>query len=115
MYKISKLANNDIDSIINYTINNFGTQAMISYHSSLEQCFQTIEKNPEIGLKSDFIIKDYYRFNHRSHVVYYQVTESGILIIRVLHQSMDVFRSLSENRKPTAENPKSVLFSADSR
>ena len=73
MVKISELASCDIDLIIDYTIENFGTDAMIKYHESLEQCFKTIDNNPKIGLKSDYIIKDFYRFNHRSHVIFYQI------------------------------------------
>jgi toxin ParE1/3/4 len=94
MYKLSELASNDIDSIIDYTIDKFGIDTMLKYHSSLEKCIQIIGNNTEIGLKSDYIIKDYYRFNHRSHVIYYQKIKTSILIIRVLHKSMDVNRHL---------------------
>ena len=95
MYKLSKLAKQDINSIIDYTFLNFGADAMINYHTTLQRCFETIDDNPEIGLKSDYIIQDYYRFNHRSHVVYYKKIESGIIIIRILHMSMDVTNYLS--------------------
>ncbi len=90
MYKISELASLDIDSIIDYTILNFGVDAMIEYHSSLENCFETIAANPGIGLESNFIRNEYLRFNHRTHVIFYQIIESNILIVRVLHNSMDV-------------------------
>lgn len=94
MVKISNLAGQDIDSIIDYTIENFGTDAMINHHESLEKCFNTIDNSPKIGLKSDDIIKNYYRFNHRSHVVFYQILPEGVLIVRVLHNSMDVKKHL---------------------
>jgi len=90
MYEISRQARSDIDSIIDYTIENFGVDAMINYHSSLESCFEALTKNPKIGLQSDFIKEDYYRFNHKSHVVFYQLLSTKILIVRVLHKSMDV-------------------------
>lgn len=92
MYKISELASLDIDSIIDYTFLNFGVDTMIEYHSSLETCFETLADNPYIGLESNFIRNDFLRFNHRSHVIFYQIIESDILIIRVLHKSMDVAR-----------------------
>ena len=94
MVKISELASCDIDLIIDYTIENFGADAMIKYHESLEVCFDTINKNPKIGIKSDYIIKDYYRFNHRSHVIFYQILPKDILIVRVLHKSMDLNKHL---------------------
>ncbi len=89
-YKLSDLASQDIDSIIDYTIQNFRYKAMIKYHKSLEQCFETLADNPLIGLPSDFIKEKYYRFNHQSHVVFYQILKSELLIVRVLHKSMDV-------------------------
>ena len=90
MYKISELASQDIDSIIDYTIENFGVDVMVDYHSSLENCFEAIAANPEIGMESNFIRNGYLRFNHRSHVIFYQVTGLDVLIVRVLHNSMDV-------------------------
>ena len=65
---------------------------MINYHISLESCFESLAENPQIGLQSDFIKQCYYRFNHQSRVVFYQIFESQILIVRVLHKSMDVDR-----------------------
>ena len=89
-YKLSDLASQDLDSIIDYTVQNFGYKAMIKYHQSLEHCFESIAKNPMMGLPSDFIKENYYRFNHQSHVVFYQINGSELLIVRILHKSMDV-------------------------
>ena len=91
-YKISELASQDIDSIIDYTVQNFGYKTMIKYHQSLEHCFEILALNPLIGLQSDFIKENYYRFNHQSYVVFYQILGSKLLIVRVLHKSMDVAR-----------------------
>lgn len=55
MYKFSELVILDIDSIIEYTIDNFGVDKMLKYHASLEKCFETFDDNPQIGLASDFI------------------------------------------------------------
>jgi len=90
IYKVSELASFDIDSIIDYTTINFGVDAMIKYHASLEQCFETLANNPKIGQQSDFILEKYYRFNHQSYVIFYQILNTEILIVRVLHKSMDV-------------------------
>jgi len=58
---------------------------MINYHQSLEPCFETHAENPLIGLQSDYIKEKYYRFNYQSHVVFYQILCSELLIVRVLH------------------------------
>jgi len=90
VFDISVKAKIDIDSIIDYSIHNFGVDAMYSYHASLEKCFDDLANNPDLGLRSDFIRKNYLRFYHRSHVIFYQTIKNGILIIRVLHQCMDI-------------------------
>jgi len=38
----------------------------------------------------------YYRFPHRSHVIFYTLPEKHIFIIRILHQSMDIAERLDE-------------------
>ncbi len=57
---------------------------------SLEHCFETLVENQLLGLQSDFIKERYCRFNHQSYVVFYQILSSELLIVRVLHKSMDV-------------------------
>jgi len=80
-YELSELASQDIDSIIDDTVQNFGYKTMIKCHQSLEHCFETLAENPLIGLQSDYIKEKYYRFNYQSHVLFYQVLGSELLIV----------------------------------
>jgi toxin ParE1/3/4 len=89
---LSELASQDIDSIIDYTVQNLGYKAMIKHHQSLENCFETLTENPLKGLATDFIREKYYRFSYQSHVVFYQILGSKLLIVRILHKSMGVGR-----------------------
>ena len=90
MYSFSEKANKDMGSILDYTFLNFGAKAMISYHKSLENCFESLDNNPNLGMKVEYIRKSYYCFYHRSHSIFYKTSNNGINILRVLHQSMDV-------------------------
>lgn len=90
MYKISNLAEADIASILDFSYEQFGMDVMINYHESLTSCFETLAQNPQIGLKSDCIRDGYFRFNHQSHVVFYKIQAEMIMIVRVLHKSMNV-------------------------
>ena len=62
MYSFSEKAKRDIDSILDYTFLNSGAKAMMSYHKSLENCFESLATNPVIGMKVDYIRKNYYCF-----------------------------------------------------
>lgn len=90
MYKLSKEATLDLDGILDYSLLNFGVDVMSDYHPSLEQCFCTLDQNPDLGLNSDHIRQNYFSFPHRSHIIFYTKEQEGILIIRVLHSSIDV-------------------------
>ncbi len=89
MYSLSCKASNDLDSILDYTIINFGAEVMIKYHNSLKQCFETLDGNPDLGREVEHIRSDYMCFEHRSHLVFYKKLSQDILIIRILHKSMD--------------------------
>jgi len=92
MYSLSAKASADLDSILDYSIINFGASVMIKYHESLEKCFETLDDNPDLGTEVEHIRSDYLCFQHRSHYIFYKKRNEGILIIRLLHRSMNVPR-----------------------
>ncbi|MDC9715589.1 MAG: type II toxin-antitoxin system RelE/ParE family toxin [Gammaproteobacteria bacterium] len=92
MYDLSQEALKDINVILDWTIDNFGANAMFEYHRSLTQCFTTLGENPNLGVSVESIRKGYWCFYHRSHAVFYTYCNSKVFIVRVLHKSMDVPR-----------------------
>ena len=56
MYELSSKAIEDIEGVIDYTVKNFGYDGMLVYHQSLDKCFQTLSKNPDIGLNYDHVV-----------------------------------------------------------
>ncbi len=55
MYSLSNKASADLDSILDYSIVNFGANVMINYHKSLEKCFETLDENPNLGTEVEHI------------------------------------------------------------
>ena len=92
MYSLSGKASTDLDSILDYSIINFGAIVMVEYHQSLEKCFDILDSNPDLGTEVDHICPNYMSFQHRSHLIFYKKNNQGILIIRILHKSMDAPR-----------------------
>ncbi|SMN02523.1 ParE toxin protein [uncultured Candidatus Thioglobus sp.] len=90
MYELSQKSITDINAILDWTIENFGTDAMLQYHQSLKKCFDSLSKNPDLGIKAEHIRKGYFCFYHRSHVIFYSQIRGNIFIVRILHKSMDV-------------------------
>lgn len=89
MYRLSNKADSDLGSILDYSIVNFGADIMLKYHQSLETCFETLDENPDLGTEVDYLRSDYLCFEYRSHLMFYKKIHQDILIIRILHKSMN--------------------------
>ena len=94
VYKLSKESEVDITGIYEYGIEKFGILQAQDYLLGMHDLFQTLTNNPQIGRDASEFAHSLKRFVYNSHVVFYLDTTSGILIIRVLHHSMDYQRHL---------------------
>jgi toxin ParE1/3/4 len=63
------------------------------YIRQLEDCCQLLADNPALGRQCDEIRSGLRRMKQGKHVVFYRQEPGGMLIFRILHQSM-----LSENQ-----------------
>ena len=88
-YSLSSKAAADLAGIYEYTITTFGLTQARNYLTGLHDCFLTLADNPLYGRSATELATNLRRLEYRSHVVFYEPKEHGVLIIRVLHQSMD--------------------------
>ncbi len=93
-YQLTKKAKQDLSSIARYTIKSFGIQQSRHYRNSIERCFEALRRNPDMGRSSEELAPGLRCFEHQSHVIYYMPRESGPLIARILHRSMNVTNHL---------------------
>lgn len=91
---VSRLAGGDLGDIADYTIETFGIEQARRYRDGLDACFQMLAATPLIGRDAGDLAEGLRSYPHQSHVVFYRQTESGVLIVRVLHRSMDFERHL---------------------
>lgn len=94
-YQLSKAAQLDLSDIADYTIEQFGIRQSRIYKDGLISCFEDLAIKPELGrvyfLDSS---KELLRYRFKSHLIFYQETNDGIFIIRVLGGRMDFIRHL---------------------
>ena len=88
-YSLSSKATIDLAGIYEYSIITFGLAQARKYLSGLHDCFQMLAENPLYGREATELATNLRRLEYQSHVVFYIPEEQGILIVRVLHQSMD--------------------------
>ena len=91
LFQLSKEAKNDLRSIALFTENRWGRVQRNFYLKQLDQAFSLLAENPNLGTSCDYVRVGYRKFPQGSHLIFYKLnSESAIVIVRILHKSMDV-------------------------
>jgi toxin ParE1/3/4 len=100
--RLSRGSKPDLLSIGEYTLQTWGPAQAERYLDDLERCAKTLAANPRLGRRSDWIRTGLRRFEKGRHVLFYRRQEDGILISRILHQSMLPEQQFFEDAPPEA-------------
>lgn len=91
LFQLSQEAKSDLRSIAKFTENRWGKAQRNLYIKQLDDAFTLLGKNHEAGVACNNIRQDYRKFPQGSHLIFYKLgTTANILIVRILHKSMDV-------------------------
>ena len=94
-YELSGAADADLEAIGRHSAEKWGFERAEAYLLALHRAFENLTLFPKSGRRADEIRRGYFRFESERHVVFYRKTDTGILIVRVLHQRMEAKRHLS--------------------
>ncbi len=86
--RFSRLAESDLAAIREFSIERWGKRQARQYLEMLEKCCTQLQKSPNLGRPCAEIRRGLRRIECESHVVFFEVDDSGIFILRVLHHSM---------------------------
>lgn len=97
-YKISVKASEDIENIWLYTFENWSLEQADRYVNLIFDEIEYLFDNPMSGKDFSHVRKNYRCSKVKSHLIFYRFIEkqSGIEIIRVLHQRMDIENRLND-------------------
>jgi|LakMenEpi03Aug12_release.lakeMendotaPanAssembly.Ray.scaffolds.fasta_scaffold418705_2 toxin ParE1/3/4 len=90
LIKKTEFADADLIDIYLYGATNFGQPVAESYFSSITQTFQFLAENPFAAMERAEFKPPVRIHPHNKHLIIYKVENDFILIIRVLHQKMDI-------------------------
>ena len=90
----SARAKADVDGIWNYTVERWGERQAEIYLRLIGAAVASIAADPKVGRPCDDIRPGYRKYLVGSHVVFYRTTGKAVLVVRILHQRMDVERHL---------------------
>ncbi|GAB2454554.1 type II toxin-antitoxin system RelE/ParE family toxin [Nocardia tengchongensis] len=93
-YLLSPAAAADIDEIWDYTHDRWDADQADEYIREIQRAIERAAAHPHIGRSCDDIRPGYFKIAAGSHVAFYRVTADAIIIVRILHQRMDVDRHL---------------------
>ncbi len=86
--RLSGRAKADLLRIGTYTLRTWGESQAARYLDALEKCAKMLARNPAMGRSCDWIRPGLDRFENGRHVLFYRRRSGGILVVRILHQSM---------------------------
>jgi toxin ParE1/3/4 len=95
-YKLTPEAENDLIEIYLYGFQNFGEAQAENYFSELEEVFRMLGETPLICRERLEFSPPVRIHPHGRHLIVYVIDTDRILIVRVLHHSMDVPQHLSD-------------------
>lgn len=94
-YLLTAAARKDIIDIGHFTAAKWGKRQRNIYLKQLDDAFKLLARQPEIGRDADDIKPGYKKFSQGSHIIFYRAgKEARIVVIRILHNSMDVDQHL---------------------
>lgn len=91
--RLTPLADADMEGIWNFSADQWSIDQADAYSRELFAAFDELATGRRRGRPAE-IRPNYMKFSVGSHVVFFRHLQSGIEVIRILHQSMDIRRHL---------------------
>ena len=95
---ISPAAKNDLSDIYRYSAEQWGQNKARAYLDTIKDAFWRLTEQPHSGVLRpellDSLSDDTRSMLVESHVIYYQIGDHSVLIIRVLHARQDPGRHI---------------------
>jgi toxin ParE1/3/4 len=88
LFKVSLKANQDLLDVGAYTQERWGVIQRDKYLDELNNAFESLASNPELGPKYESIRPFYRGYFIGKHIIFYIVYKYGVRIVRVLQQNM---------------------------
>ena len=97
-YHLTNKAVEDLTNIWEYTVDMWSEQQADNYYNTLINSCHKITENPRLyGTKYEEIADGLLGYRSGRHIIFYRILTNGdILVIRILHQRMDLKHRMLE-------------------
>ena len=94
-FKITEKAGSDLENIWLFTFKNWSVEQADRYYELIMNEIFFLSEHPTVGSIVDHIRKGYRVSRVKSHLIFYKYDPEGfIIVIRILHCSMDIENSI---------------------
>lgn len=93
-YRLTPAAERDLEAIWQYTCDQWSVEQAHRYIDKLSAVFAELADAPKTAPACDHIRSGYRRRGIERHVIYFRTTTYGIVVVRILHDRMDVSHNL---------------------
>lgn len=84
MYRLSKIAENDLLAIADYGDEHYGVKRSNQYRDELKAHFEMLAAQPHLFQSVEHIRKNYRRSVCGAHAIYYRITDDGVEIMALI-------------------------------
>ncbi len=91
-FHFAQRAQQDLENILDYTLEQWGKRQAVRYLEALNESVQLLANNPKLGMPRENLAPGLLSFPYKSHIIYYCKAKRDIIVVRVLHASMDSVR-----------------------
>jgi toxin ParE1/3/4 len=89
-YRLSPLAERDLEDIWTYTLHSWSREQADHYHGDIIAAIEDLARGDRNGRDASDIRPGYIKYAVGRHFLFYRFTADSLDVIRVLHQSMDL-------------------------
>ena len=95
---LSPAAAEDIENILQYTLDTWGENQLKIYLATFQQTFDSIIADPEspFSKERNELFPKCRTISSGQHIVFFRVRKGDVEIVRILHKRMDFSRHLGE-------------------
>ena len=86
---LSHRARMDLAEIWDYSAEHWSASQADAYVTAVRQACDDLLEGRRKGRRVDLVKPGYYKFNVASHTLYFRVEMESLIIVRILHQSME--------------------------
>lgn len=96
--RLTHAARHDIEEITRHTAQTWGPERKRIYLDAIRDCFLRLKRFPDLGTPRDDLAPGFRSVQVGHHIAFYRQTDTDIVVVRVLHERMDVHRHLDAEK-----------------